>query len=215
MTVRTAFVERSIFIGALLPSMVLRRRPAATAISYLNAGMTSRVRMARLFFTRSAGMRPPAPSSATMPSRVSSSFNRPSRSIRPAALPNATRSARICSYESPASRSTRACSRSAGPAPVRPTAALLQVGLAAEVERDAVERLLERGLFGGGGIDRNAQVDVAAAGVAGVAPGFAVGAHVVAQGRDVHAAKPHEDRQPHLADPGERLLRRCRHAERG
>src|SRR5262245_50864134 len=98
----------------------------------------------------------------------------------------------------------------AGPAHGR----LLQVGLSAEVERDAVERLLERGLLGGRGVDGNAQVDVAVAGVPGVAPGPAIREHVMTERRDVHAAQADEDRQSHLADLGKRLLRRGGHAKR-
>ena len=64
---------------------------------YLKAGSTSCVRIWRLRVSSSGGMRPPGFSSATIPSRPSSSRNRVSRSITPAAVPNATFLARMSS----------------------------------------------------------------------------------------------------------------------
>src|SRR5438552_12254880 len=75
-----------------------------------------------------------------------------------------------------------------------------QIGLALEVVRDRLLRLLKRSLLGWGGVHRNPQAHVAVPGVSGFAPGFAIALHVHGQLGGGHAAKTHEDRQARPAD---------------
>ena len=80
-----------------------------------------------------------------------------------------------------------------------------ELGVAAEEVRDVLVRLVDGGLVGRGGVDRDPQAHVVIAGVAGLAPGSAVGAQVLPQRRDVVIAKTDEERQAHATDEAERL----------
>jgi MFS family permease len=80
-----------------------------------------------------------------------------------------------------------------------------QLGVTPEEVGDVLVRLVDGRLVGRRGVDGDAQAHVAVAGVAGLAPGGAIGAEVLPERRDVVIAKPDEERQAHATDEAERL----------
>src|SRR5262245_4936571 len=136
--------------------------------------------ISRLRSSSSNGRSPPGFSSAAMPLNPSSPFSSPSRSISCERITERDLGAEdlVVGEALQALRLVPAqFGRDAGAADRGDR----QSGLALEVKRDRFLRLLDRGFGGGGRVERNAEADVAIAGVPGVAPRGAIGFQMAGQ----------------------------------